>query len=49
MSNHDITLLALGVLIGLYLFLMSDLVLGVREDNRRRASQAAARQLSTKD
>lgn len=42
MSNHDLTLLALGTTLGMYLFLLSDLVLGEREDNRRRASRAAA-------
>ncbi|MEW1568286.1 hypothetical protein AB0454_35580 [Streptomyces sp. NPDC093509] len=42
MSNHDVTLLGLGTTLGMYLLLLSDLVLGAREDNRRRAARAAA-------
>lgn len=41
MSNHDLTLLALGTTLGMYLLLLSDLLVGTRQDNRRRAAAAA--------
>ncbi|MFF1702585.1 hypothetical protein [Streptomyces sp. NPDC058252] len=47
MSDHDIQLLSLGVAIGIYLMLLTQIAFGILDDHRdRKAVRAAEAQLA---